>query len=452
MKKRLSIILTLMFIIILSGCVEVQPSDVTSVTVNFTPKVAYLAGEDVLLDEYEVKVFFETQDPMTFTLDDTDVTLVGGFYEDAGSIKLDTQDAGDQSLSISYGDVSVSVEYSVYDAIVTTTGYTLEGDIQERESTTPINSAITDVTDDTWIFVESGEYNEYVIAADDSNRSHAIYINNKAIYLRASKQVYLNPKDESGNPKPVFSIIRVRNSASVTIEGFILSDSWTNVGIYQWTNYKAPINLLNNHINAPETALNGNSIQFNGSGSTISGNTLYVATNPTVDYNGSGILVYNHPNALTNVIIANNTIIRDLDDDDNVGIFLPAFTGNNVSGITIHDNTISGGTMPAIQLGQDDVNFDLSDIIIRNNIFSQTVFGLGVYGNQSTLENFTMLDNQFINNRAEGHFALEVANGVLTENAIDVMRDAVLAGNDWGGQTPVKVEYEGYRSLFVPAP
>jgi hypothetical protein len=467
MKKRQYAIITILLIILLSSCVEVQPSDVTSVTVNFTPKAAYLAGETVVLDDYEVEVFFETQDPMTFTLDDTDVSLEGGFYEDAGLIKLDTQTAGDQSLFISYGDVSVSVEYSVYDAIVTTTGYKLENDINERVSNTPINSAIDEIDDHDWIFVQDGIYEEISSKKPFGDNFTFGIVIDKPLTMKASESVTLSPPSAYATILSKLDGTLTINDI-VTIEGFTIDDTWTNVGLWQHRTNNTPIHILDNWIKAPEMAAsNGNSIQFSGSGSRVNGNTIFVTENPgaAANWASSGIVLGNEIHSIVeNIGISDNTIMRDVGtSNNNLAISINNFynidrdsnENMTIKNLVIENNTIQGG-ITSIQFnhyhfkGEDPFSSVMSNISVINNTMNETEVGIvvtaGTWDQGQSKVNATMTNLTIENNTYRNSEEVLWVIDSLTD-ALDF--SAFLNNNDFNGQVVERVDGDTYSSYVV---
>jgi hypothetical protein len=154
MKKTVSIILLMLVLFIVTSCVEVTLPEVESISVNWQPKNEYIIDEEVNLSSIILTVTYQDGEEETFTLADSDVDvdnidLVGN------EMHLFTDNNGAHTIVFSYENVTLTFEYTVFDAIADelgvlySTGYVETDDLQD---------AVDNVPDNGWIRVKGGEY------------------------------------------------------------------------------------------------------------------------------------------------------------------------------------------------------------------------------------------------------------------------------------------------------
>jgi len=382
MKKALYAITAIMMVLFITACVEIDVSEVTSVALNFTPKDAYLVDEPVVLDDMELTVMFETGDPQTLALDDADIVLTGAYLDNGTNLTLDTATSGEKTLSVSYQDVSAVVTFNVYDTIVETTGYTSDYQAGFVSNTTnPLHSAYQATAADGRIYVSTGTYTESTpTVISDVSRDLVLYMN-KNMTLVAGDDVMIEPESS------VYRMVQVENTTGVTIEGFIFSDAWTNIGIIA---FGENTEIINNFINAPESvSANGNSIQISGSNAKVTGNTVY-ATNITssTTWDGSAVLIAASRFDISNIEVNDNTVIREIASNKwNNGIAISVQDEYDVSDVTIDGNVIVGGLKAiSLEIAWGTGTGSISSVDITDNTFvdvdlviqmGQLVGGLG---------------------------------------------------------------------------
>ncbi len=334
MKKTIYIMIMLLTAFIISACVEVDVSEVTSVSLNFTPKDAYLVDEPVVLDDMELSVVFESGENQTLSLDDADIELTGAFLDSGTTLSLDTTTSGEKSLAVSYQGVAATVTFNVYDTIVTTAGYTSDYAIGFVENLiNPLHSAYVATSAGGRVFVSTGTYAERTEHPEDSK--YYVLKMFKNMTLIAGEDVVLDPSES------VSRMIDIRETTDVTIDGFVISDNWSVVGV---SSYGSNTKMTNNFINAPAVATShGNSIQISGSDSKVIGNTVYGTVLESTTWSGSSILISPVAGDISDIEIRNNTVIREIAADKwNFGIAISIQNAHNVSDVVIDGNTIVG--------------------------------------------------------------------------------------------------------------
>jgi hypothetical protein len=111
MKKTLLLLALIVLGVSLSACVDL--TQVTSIELNWTPAIEYVLDDEVLLDDKEVTINFETGNPLVVTIDNDDIEKVSGIVEESGSYYLDTSELGTFTLKIGYQGSTVSIQYRV---------------------------------------------------------------------------------------------------------------------------------------------------------------------------------------------------------------------------------------------------------------------------------------------------------------------------------------------------
>jgi hypothetical protein len=407
MKKKLLVLITLALIGFLSSCVEISLSEVESIHVNWQPKDAYLVDEEVVLDDIRLTAYFDDGSDEEFSLANSDVSLRNGYYEENNEILLDTRAHGDYDIRVSYQSVSVTLSFSVYDAIVTTEGayypnpaegehlYQLGDTIQDAIDNTPAEGA--------WVYVLAGEY-----VYDPAGTKEGIYTSNKTRLLEiGTKPVVLRGNDSVLNATSMVDyMIHVVNpisgSSSVTIDGFVIGNQWSGAAITQDKSQRlTSIHVQNSMMYAVSYTENiaGNTIQIFTDDSTVINNIIYITDTLSAQYASSGLYV-----DASNVHIKENTIIRENDDlGTKIGIIIvnnqPDHTNSN---IRIEHNIITGGRRGIVtyQSYWSNENSIIQDLLIRNNTFINTTQSIvfdRYWSKNGSFENIEVANNLFIN-------------------------------------------------------
>lgn len=441
MKKILVGLVLLMFLVVI-GCAR-RPSEISQIELfDWNPQAAYLIGDSVPLNDITVAVTYDdgTVDS-DLTIASEGVSLQGdGFRAEGANLFLQTTTRGDYELRISYGGLTVIVEYSVYDAIVSEAGYYYWDDDEFNEEDKPINAAISAITDGGWILVLEGEYPE--------KYSNIIGINvSKPLTLRGNGVATISSDAQRTIDIDGFEGV-------VVIEGFIIESGWSVGGINQrMAASQTEVHVLNNFVKAPPSALaHGNSIQVSGDNSKVIGNTVYVTELDNEDWASSGILVVN----ASNVLVEDNTIIREVGTSDiSLGLVLSTSyergSGVPSEGNTIRNNTLVGG-ITGVFLETNHAS--IVNTVIEGNVFLDIVWAFEFwYGDSEDntigrLTNTTIVNNIFevsdlewfgaAWNYAPDHFG----------NDIDYLE--FIANNDFGELIPL-IEWGG-QGIYVPNP
>lgn len=123
MKKTISVLLLVVMVAVLAACTQ-PVSEVESLEVTGLDTSGFVAGEaNVDISGAEVIVTFA--DATTQTLGIDDVTVTGNGLVTPGSYLLDMSEAGSFTISVSYGGVTVNINYvvAVAELVADTTWY-----------------------------------------------------------------------------------------------------------------------------------------------------------------------------------------------------------------------------------------------------------------------------------------------------------------------------------------
>jgi hypothetical protein len=372
MNRKIAIFVILILMMLLTSCIEIPVSQVDNITVNWQPKEAFYVGEELYLDTITLTATLSNGRVETYSLSNTSVSVTGGSHIFNGRLVLDTRESKDYTISISYGGVVVTLVYSVYDAIVETTGVKFPYNTIPEGCTIlegrPIQTAINCVLGNNRIRINEGNYNE---TKDDKDG----IIINKGVHIIAADNVTYAPDTE-------YAFFITGTGDAVTISNMRISDTWTIGAIIQIDSSNRSLNIIDNHISALPRISAANSIQIFGDDSKIIGNTIYVAEQPQGQfYVSSGIYV-----DADKVDIMNNTIIRQVGSSSgSVGIAVMGNDNNRIAGnifvggmkaidcwYTSNNLEVTGNTF--IDLNEILV-FDGHDVIhFSNNHFINTFF------------------------------------------------------------------------------
>jgi len=156
MKKIVWMITFFTTVLFLVSCVETPVSEVTGIDINFELQSAYYVDQNVPLAGVAVTVHYDTADSDTLEITNPDISISGnGVLQDP--LRLNTTSANDltqeeeYSIRVSYGGVSITLSYQVYDVVVST-------DSSGNYDT--LMAAISEVEENSTIFLKIGTYIE----------------------------------------------------------------------------------------------------------------------------------------------------------------------------------------------------------------------------------------------------------------------------------------------------
>ncbi|MFP4177847.1 MAG: bacterial Ig-like domain-containing protein [Acholeplasmataceae bacterium] len=113
MKKLILTVLVVAIISSLAACVQ-PVSEVEEIEVlNLDTSDFVEGGDDVNISDVDVKVTFADGTSQTLGIDEVDVTGSSGAFVSEEEYVLDMSDAGEYTLTISYGGVTVNINYVV---------------------------------------------------------------------------------------------------------------------------------------------------------------------------------------------------------------------------------------------------------------------------------------------------------------------------------------------------
>lgn len=115
MKKLIVTAFLIVATFVLVSCVEI--STVTSIELNWTPKVEFVVGEEVELDDKVVTINFDDNSSQDFAFSNSAIEKVSGVYQSGGTYYLDTRAAGEYSFRMRYEDSMISIQYRVVEGI-----------------------------------------------------------------------------------------------------------------------------------------------------------------------------------------------------------------------------------------------------------------------------------------------------------------------------------------------
>lgn len=364
-KKGMITIVFLALFIVLNACVKIPVSRVESIRLSFQPREYYLIGDQVDIGNILLTATFDDETTDRFSLGNEDVQIVGeGVLGQGNTLRLNTEERGDHAFNVSYGGVSLDFHFSVYDAIV---------DHEGTGSHETMIAAIEDIPDGGWIYVLEGVYTGRLEVA-------------KSMRLKTSGQAVIDSYADHA------VTIRDIPGGYVSIEGFVISGNWTELGIVQVTSSNTEVHLINNWIQAPRVAVNyGTAVQVAGDNSSVIGNTIYVSDEVQEGIVPTGILAVNG----NNMQIKNNTIIREKTTTTLAMTFHARIKA--LENLTIEGNVISGGYYGISVLSFDDLAID--DVSISNNRFINVYMPIYLQGSNSSIDvtQFVMRGNDIKN-------------------------------------------------------
>jgi hypothetical protein len=118
--KKMRVVMMLGFVLMLAACVQPVSNveELELVGGGWEPKTQYALNESVDLDGTQIRVTFEDETTQTVSIDSDELNLQGnGINND---LTLNTSTSGNKEVVISYGGVTLTVSFLVYDVLVET--------------------------------------------------------------------------------------------------------------------------------------------------------------------------------------------------------------------------------------------------------------------------------------------------------------------------------------------
>lgn len=157
MKKLTLTLLFLALIITLGACAR-RPSQVTMLRLNWVPDVAYLMGENVVLEGKTITAKYDDNTEQTFALSARDIAFSGsGVLLDP--VRLNTTSAGEGlKVVVSYGGVNLEMVFDVYHTIVLETGVRYHTNPTVIETGHTLVNAVALTPENSRIYIAEGTH------------------------------------------------------------------------------------------------------------------------------------------------------------------------------------------------------------------------------------------------------------------------------------------------------